>query len=212
MNTANTTTTRRRIDSLTASQASAQTRRGEMRIRSSTALAQHLGRDPGRRHRPVPQCRDQPGDHGRHHGDADTTSNKSTAIAAKHDTEQRSGSKPWSSDRGRDRCRLTMATNSLRHSSHAAAGMGFALADDLQEQLFQRGGGIVHRQQLPVVPLDHLPDFLLGHRRSARRRGSRSRRGPSAGCRRGPTPSARPGTEWRSGRRRPARRPAGGCT
>ena len=42
MNTANTTTTRRRIDSLIASRASAQTRRGEIRIRSTTAFAQHL--------------------------------------------------------------------------------------------------------------------------------------------------------------------------
>ena len=36
MNTANTTTTRRRIDSLTASRASAQTRRGERCTKSST--------------------------------------------------------------------------------------------------------------------------------------------------------------------------------
>ena len=31
--------------------------------------------------------------------------------------------------------------------------MGFALADDLKKQLFQRGGGIAHREQLTLVAL-----------------------------------------------------------
>ena len=60
MNTANTTTTRRRIDSLIASRASAQTRRGEMTDQVDHGVAQHLAGDPRGRHRAVPHRRHQP--------------------------------------------------------------------------------------------------------------------------------------------------------
>ncbi len=36
-------------------------------------------------------------------------------------------------------------TTVARHSAHAAAGMLFALADDLQEQFFERRGRVAHR-------------------------------------------------------------------
>src|SRR3990172_7155368 len=46
-------------------------------------------------------------------------------------------------------------------SSCPTPGMGFALGNDVQEQFLQRGSGVADENQLPVVALDHLLDFLL---------------------------------------------------
>src|SRR4051794_14020114 len=38
---------------------------------------------------------------------------------------------------------------------------GFAVANDGQEQFFERGGRVVHRIQLALMPLDHGADLFL---------------------------------------------------
>jgi len=42
----------------------------------------------------------------------------------------------------------------------APAGVEFAFLDDAQEQLFQRGGGVVDHHVIAAVAVDHVADFI----------------------------------------------------
>ena len=99
-----------------------------------------------------------------------------------------------------------------RHRGEPLAGTFLALLHDSQEQLFQGDGRMIDLVHLAAVAredLFDLPDHIVVRAATS---ATASRRAPAAGRRLFPAASIRPRTGWRSGRRRPERRPAGGCT
>ena len=146
MKIAKTTTTRRRIDSFTANQLRAATRRGEMETRSPMPTDQTL---PVIENARIGPCLMAAISHPMTVTASDITKRASNQSAKAQGNQVKNGTASVKS------------TTIFFDSSHPSAGMGLAFIDDLQEQVFQGRRGIADRQQLAVVTLDDVLYFHL---------------------------------------------------